>query len=245
LPSFAAHHFKQNGENMAGWAGVTVHALAALALVGTAASIAGVSSGWATATKHADDGGHSPWAPKLSIELSIGWWNSTTHVTAGFVPAAAVKVSGAAARALGSVTACVLLMGCVVAANQLVASFTAAMTWRMPGPLCTTAPARYKLACLMGPLCIVFTLTLYLVLMFGAHSKIKDQTSQSVWPHPDWVSLAEVHNPEVHAHNYLNGTRCDATLSVGCVCCAAGFRVRAAGCRELDGVGKGAGAAWS
>lgn len=30
---------------------------------------------------------HTKWMPEISIQLSVGWWNSTSRVKTGFVPA--------------------------------------------------------------------------------------------------------------------------------------------------------------
>lgn len=54
-------------------------------LIFSSISIAGVSRGWALASKH-DFHQFSPFSPPIELRIMLGWWNATSSLSAQGLP---------------------------------------------------------------------------------------------------------------------------------------------------------------
>ncbi|GFH09888.1 uncharacterized protein HaLaN_05113 [Haematococcus lacustris] len=192
--------------------------LLAVALVASAFAVAGVSQGWAYAEKNLVDPHAGSWVPAVTVKLQIGWWNTTSLVEAGFMPSDVevlpchthltdsppavhrsaawpgechVQLQDRAARPLGVATALCFVAGAVLSAYLLLTDLAAALAMPLPLALQLSYTTKLRAMGTLTCLSLIFSLGLYLALLFGVHAKIQEKFGHSVnvWPRPDWVSV--------------------------------------------------------
>ncbi|KAL6756457.1 hypothetical protein V8C86DRAFT_2648349 [Haematococcus lacustris] len=163
--------------------------LLAVALVASAFAVAGVSQGWAYAEKNLVDPHAGSWVPAVTVKLQIGWWNTTSLVEAGFMPSD-VEVQDRAARPLGVATALCFLAIAVLSAYLLLTDLAAALAMPLPLALQLSYTTKLRAMGTLTCLSLIFSLGLYLALLFGVHAKIQEKFGHSVnvWPRPDWAA---------------------------------------------------------
>lgn len=166
--------------------------LACLAVAGLSAGIAGHSTGWAFGELLTGDASKG-WAPGAKIDLELGWWNSTTIVSSGWVPGA-FEATGKAARTTGVATVVALSLGALAAAYILLVVILNAFNLSLPKAMHTEAYVKSKVTAVFGTLALFLSLGLYLQLLIGSHIEThrKFGDSATIWPRPDWASASAI-----------------------------------------------------
>ncbi|KAF5840371.1 hypothetical protein DUNSADRAFT_17069 [Dunaliella salina] len=162
-----------------------------LSIAGFSGGLAGFQSGWAWARK---DVSHNEWAPEIAIELSVGWWDSLSHIKTGFVPVQ-IELQGKGGRALGLVTALALAGSSAVCVLVLANILASAMPLLLPKQLLLSSTQKY-LTVGRAALCVIpFTVLLYGVITFKVHDEVHKKVhlgtqAPDVWPYPGWACLS-------------------------------------------------------
>lgn len=166
--------------------------LALLAVAGLSAGIAGHSAGWAFGELTNGDATKG-YVPGAKIDLELGWWNSTSVISSGWVPGA-FEATGKSARVTGVATVIALSLAALSAAYILLIVILDAFNVHLPKALHSDAYTKSKVTAVFGTLALFLSIGLYLHLLIGSHISIhkKFGDSANIWPRPDWASASAI-----------------------------------------------------
>mmetsp|Transcript_17833 Transcript_17833/g.49804 ORF Transcript_17833/g.49804 Transcript_17833/m.49804 type:complete len:235 (-) Transcript_17833:108-812(-) len=162
-----------------------------LSIVGLSGGLAGYTSGWAWARQELS---HNKWTPEIAIELSVGWWNSTSHIKTGFVPVQ-IELQGKGGRMLGVVTAVALAGSAAVSVLVLANMLACSLLLPLPNQLLLSSHQKY-LTVGRAALCVIpFTVLLYGVITIKVHDEVQKKVhlgtqAPDVWPYPGWACFS-------------------------------------------------------